>query len=82
MMDQVLAPPVRLPALPFQLSWAGSLGSCGTGLQVQRNAPLRASKPRTSPLAPVVELLSATADPTTMKSLMTAGGEVCSYSSP
>ena len=58
------------------------LGSCGTGFQVQRNAPVRASNARTSPVAPTLELLSAMAEPTTIRSPMTAGGEVCSYSSP
>ena len=68
--------------LPFQVRYAGSCGSCGTGFQVQRSAPLRTSKARTSPLAPTVELLSAIAEPTTMRSLTMAGGDVCSYSSP
>ena len=82
MIDQVFAPPLRCASGPCQVAYAGSAGSCGTGFQVQRNAPLRASNARTSPLAPTVELLSATAEPTTMRSPMIAGGEVCSYSSP
>ena len=82
MMDQVFAPPEACARVPARSWYAGTLGSCGTGFQVQRSAPVRASKARTSPLAPTVELLSAMAEPTTMRSLITAGGEVCSYSSP
>jgi hypothetical protein len=66
---------------PRQLCHAGSAESRGTGSQLQRSLPVRASKARTSPLAALVRLLSATAEPVTIKPLITAGGEVSAYSS-
>ena len=61
---------------PRQLVQAGSVESRGTGSQVHFNAPVRASNARTSPLAALMRLLSATDDPVTSRPLMTAGGDV------
>lgn len=66
---------------PRHVFQAGSVESRGTGSQLQRSAPVRASYARTSPLAAFVRLLSATADPVTIVPLITAGGDVSPYSS-
>src|SRR5262249_8974678 len=58
----------------------GALGSCGIGSQVHLSFPVRASKPRTSPLGWSVALLSAIPEPTTMVFRTTAGGGVSSHS--
>src|SRR3954467_10957939 len=79
-MDHAFAAPVLCALGPSHVADAGSAGSLGTGSQVQRRAPVRASKPRTSPLAASMLLLSATAEPTTTTPFTTVGGEVSSYS--
>jgi hypothetical protein len=61
-----------------QVAEAGSRASWGIGSKVQRSAPVRASKPRTSPLAGARRLLSAMADPAITMSPTTAGGDVIS----
>src|SRR5215207_774983 len=75
-----LAAPVVCAFGPTHDRHATSLESCGTGSHVHRNAPVRASYARTSPLAASVRPLSATAEPTTTIPLMIAGGDVTSYS--
>src|SRR4249919_892106 len=77
---QALAAPVLWARGPIHVRHAASVESCGTGSHVHRNVPVRASNARTSPLAASVRLLSATALPTTIRSLITAGGDVTSYS--
>ena len=73
---QAFAAPVVCAMMPRHEFQAGSVESRGTGSQLQRSAPVRASNARTSPLAAFVRLLSATADPVTMSPLITAGGDV------
>ena len=81
MTDHAFAAPVLCAIGPRQLLHAGSVESRGTGSHVQRSLPVRASKARTSPLAAFVRLLSATAEPVTIRPRITAGGDVSSYSS-
>ena len=71
---------VRCALGPIHVADAGSALFCGTGSNVHRSAPVRASNPRTSPLAASIRLLSATAEPTTTTPSTTVGGEVSSYS--
>ena len=54
MTDHAFAAPVEWAITPFQLDHAASVESRGTGSHVHFNAPVRASKPRTSPLAAFV----------------------------
>ena len=70
------APPVRWAPAPAHVDHPPSRRSWGTGSQVQREAPVRASKPRTSPLAASTRRLSETAEPTTTTSPTTVGGEL------
>ena len=77
---QEFVAPVRWALGPIHVCEAGSALLCGTGSNVQRSAPVRASYARTSPLAASMRLLSATADPTTTTPATTVGGEVSSYS--
>src|SRR5437588_150202 len=81
MTDHALAAPVEWAITPRQLSHAGSVESRGTGSQLHSSTPVRASNARTSPLAAFVRLLSATDEPVTIRPLITAGGDVSSYSS-
>ncbi len=64
MIDQALAAP---------LFWPGA--GC-SGRQLQRRAPVRASKPRTTPLGMSTLVLSSMAEPTITTPSITAGGEV------
>src|SRR6267378_7944845 len=77
---QEFAAPVRCALGPFHVWKPGSFGLCGTGSNVHLNAPVRASNPRTSPLAASMRLLSATPEPTTTTPSTTVGGDVSSYS--
>jgi hypothetical protein len=65
MMDQAFAEPV----------WP-----TGTGFQLQRSAPVRASNARTTPEGEMARWLSATVDPTMTRPLTIAGGDVTEYS--
>ena len=51
-------------------------GFGGSGSQLQRRAPVRASKARTTPAGMSARVLSSMAEPTTTISSITAGGEV------
>src|SRR5438552_10808405 len=75
-----LAAPLWCALGPIQVADAGSTLLCGTGSNVHRRAPVRASYPRTSPLAASIRLLSATPEPTTTTPSTTVAGEVSSYS--
>src|SRR6266571_1197640 len=48
----------------------------GTGFQLHRSVPERASKARTTPAGMTARWLSSMADPTTTRSSITVGGEV------
>ncbi len=68
-----------LPA-PVRRGWpAGALAMSCSGSQLQRNAPVRASKPRTTPLGITARLLSSMAEPTMTTPSTTTGGEVMWY---
>src|SRR4029077_16044169 len=58
---------------------AGSERSCGIGSHVHLSAPVRASKPRTSPLAMLGVVLSAIEDPVTTTPFTPTGGDVIEY---
>ena len=74
--DQALEEPVRPALLFFQVSAPTADGFCGTGSQLHFCFPVSASKPRTSPLGCGSRAPSAIADPTTIVSPITAGGDV------
>ena len=81
--DEILARAGRQSGAPSLsqlspvLSRAQLLAARAQSESVELSAPVRASKARTSPLAGFARLLSAIDDPTTTRSPMTAGGEVC-----
>src|SRR2546423_2237910 len=79
-MVHALAAPVRCAFGPIHVNDAGLFELWGTGSHVHRSIPVRASNPRTSPLAASMRLLSATAEPTTTTPPTTVGGDVSSYS--
>jgi hypothetical protein len=74
--DHAFAAPVSWASDPRQSACAGSFASWGTGSHVHFSAPVRASHPRTSPLAGAGRLLSATEDPVTTTPFTTMGGDV------
>src|SRR5207244_12077113 len=74
--DHALAAPVLWPIAPRHWSYAGSLRSWGIGSQVHLRAPVLASYARTSPLAGLGRLLSATEDPVMTNPLIATGGDV------
>src|SRR4029077_4456245 len=59
---------------------APTFADAGRGSHFQRNAPVRASKARTTPLGSSARLLSPIAEPTMTRSRRIAGGDVISYS--
>ena len=76
--DHTFAAPVsRVPV--SQVSCPGSPG-CGIVWKVQRSAPLRTSKARTSPGGASGRSMSAIDEPTTITSPTTVPGEVTLYS--
>src|ERR1044071_7624597 len=72
MIDHALAAPVF--HIEAELAEFGGMGS-----QLQRNAPVRASKARTTPLDMSTLELSLMAEPTITRSSTTAGGDVMWY---
>src|SRR5580692_10728096 len=77
MMDHALAAPVCHFGADSPASLCAELG--GMGSQLQRSAPLRASKARTTPAGMSTLWLSLIAEPTITTSSITAGGEVMWY---
>src|SRR5689334_20352010 len=79
MIDHALAAPVWCDDSLRQVANAESPGP-GTGSHAHRCAPVRASNARTTPEGALARRLSATAEPTMMRSWITAGGDVTAYS--
>src|SRR5437667_12793726 len=77
--DHALAAPVLWPIAPRHWSYAGSLRSWGIGSQVHLRTPVLASYARTSPLAGLGRLLTATEDPVMTNPLIVTGGDVTEY---
>ncbi len=68
-----------LPAPAVRVAPSGALATACSGSQLQRRAPVWASKARTTPLGITAWELSSMDDPTTTSPSITAGGEVMWY---
>src|SRR5580704_16250671 len=77
MMDHALAAPVSHFGTDSPALLCAELG--GMGSQLQRSAPLRASRARTTPAGMSTRWLSLIAEPTITTSSIAAGGEVMWY---